>query len=765
MKAHGQTPMKTPRRPPAFEAGRCRFYPGICSNSPAAADTMVRMTRTIRLAVQLFPLLAAAVAMAAEPGFRQHAIDRQATFSAAAAIDVNHDGRLDVVTGGSWYEAPDWQRHPVRDVEFIRGRYDDYACLPLDVNGDGQTDFITANYRSEKLAWIENPGKAAGAWMEHVIERPGPMETGRLADINGDGRLDVLPAGKNFCAWWQLSNAPGEAPKWLRHDLPHEAAGHGIGFGDVNGDDRGDVVAAGGWLEAPADRVAGKWIWHADFRLHRDASVPILVEDVDGDGDNDLIWGRGHATGLYWLEQQRGSSGQSRSWELHAIDTSWSQAHTLLWGDLDGDGRGELVAGKRYLGHDGNDPGEWDRLCIYWYKFDSGQRAWRRHVISAAGQAGLDLDPKLVDLDGDGDLDLLAPGRSGLYWFENSSTAEVPAASESASCPAGVDHTRLMTFESDAGPSEQAVKTPADWARRREQVVGCVEQVMGPLPDSARRVPLEVKVLEETDTPHYARRKISYVSEPGDRVPAWLLVPKAEGRRPAMLCLHQTTKIGKDEPAGQGGLPNLHYAHELAERGFVCLVPDYPSFGEYAYDFAKSGYASGSMKAVWNNIRGLDLLESLAEVDPDRLGAIGHSLGGHNAIFTAFFDRRVRATISSCGFTGSHEYYGGKLAGWSSPRYMPRVASRYGNDPDRVPFDFCELLAGIAPRSFFSNSPVSDSNFDVQGVRKAAAEAKKVYELLGVPGKLTIEYPESQHDFPPAQRREAYDWLARQWKK
>ncbi|HEY5314294.1 MAG TPA: VCBS repeat-containing protein, partial [Pirellulales bacterium] len=250
-----------------------------------------------------FPLLT--VAAVGELGFRPHTIDRQATYSAAAAIDVDRDGRLDIVTGGAWYQAPSWQRHAVREVEFIRGRYDDYACLPLDVNGDGRTDFITANYRSQKLAWIENPSDLSQPWVEHLIARPGPMETGRLYDIDGDGRPDVLPAGKDFCAWWQLAAHSAAGPNWLRHDLPVEAAGHGIGFGDLNGDGRGDVVASVGWLEAPADRIAGKWIWHPEFRLHRDASVPILVADVDGDGDADLIWGRGHSTGLYWLEQRR----------------------------------------------------------------------------------------------------------------------------------------------------------------------------------------------------------------------------------------------------------------------------------------------------------------------------------------------------------------------------------------------------------------------------------------------------------------------------
>lgn len=361
-------------------------------------------------------------ASAAEPTFRRHDINPDSTYCACAAVDVNRDGRLDIVCGGWWYEAPDWKKHPLRDVPMIRGRYDDYSNLPLDVNGDGLLDLVSANYRSETLFWIENPGKRPGPWPVHVIEKPGPMETARLEDIDGDGQPDVLPNGMSFAAWWEVVRGPKSADakgfRWVRHDLPIQAAGHGIGFGDINGDGRGDIVAANGWLEAPENRRGGKWRWHGEFKLHPDASVPILVFDVDGDGDNDIIWGRGHNYGLFWLEQVRQQDG-SRRWVQHEIDTTWAQAHSPLLADLDGDGLPEVVVGKRYLGHDGRDPGELEPLCIYWYKFDRAAKTWQRHTISSGGRAGWGLDPKAVDLDGDGDIDLIAPGRSGLCWFEN----------------------------------------------------------------------------------------------------------------------------------------------------------------------------------------------------------------------------------------------------------------------------------------------------------------------------------------------------------
>jgi dienelactone hydrolase len=234
-----------------------------------------------------------------------------------------------------------------------------------------------------------------------------------------------------------------------------------------------------------------------------------------------------------------------------------------------------------------------------------------------------------------------------------------------------------------------------------------------------------------------------------------------------MLCLHQTTGIGKGEPVGLGGKPGLHYAHELAQRGYVCLVPDYPSFGDYKFNFTayRDRYASGTMKAIWNNMRAVDFLESLSYVNRDKIGCIGHSLGGHNSLFTAAFEQRIKAVVTSCGFTGFHDYYGGKVAGWTSDRYMPLIRTKYNLSADQLPFDFHEVLAAIAPRAIFVNAPLHDSNFDVGGVRKVMAEVGKVYTLWEVPAELRAVYPDAKHSFPDPIRKQAYDWLDERLKK
>jgi pimeloyl-ACP methyl ester carboxylesterase len=330
---------------------------------------------------------------------------------------------------------------------------------------------------------------------------------------------------------------------------------------------------------------------------------------------------------------------------------------------------------------------------------------------------------------------------------------------EPGGSPPNEDKTKMLVYR-DASGKEHPVVTAADWAIRRAHILAHMQEVMGPLPGASRKVPLDVRITEELRTPTYVRKKLTFAVEQDDRVPAYLLIPvDRSGKRPAVLCLHQTIAIGKAEPAGLGNRENLRYAVHLAERGYVTLAPDYPSFGEYPYDFAKSPYQSGSMKAIWNNMRAIDLLQSLPEVDAERIGCIGHSLGGHNAMFTAAFDTRIKALVSNCGFTSFPKYYRGNLKGWSSARYMPRIASIYELKPDMVPFDFPEVVAALAPRAFLASAPLQDDNFEVSGVRDCIAAAKPVYQLLGVPDKLSANYPNCQHDFPLEVRQVAYAWL------
>jgi dienelactone hydrolase len=316
-----------------------------------------------------------------------------------------------------------------------------------------------------------------------------------------------------------------------------------------------------------------------------------------------------------------------------------------------------------------------------------------------------------------------------------------------------------LTHYYDSSGLRRDIRTAEDWLTRRQHILKHWQAVAGKLPGESFRVPLHTKVIEDTRVGSLTRRKISFQSDPFDRVTAWLLIPAHdEGTRlPAMLCLHQTTPHGKDEAAGLAGGESMHYGLELAQRGYVVLCPDYPSFGEHPYDFAANPeFASGTLKAVWDNRRAVDLLSTLAEVDPERIGVIGHSLGGHNAIFTALWEPRLKVVVSSCGFT---RFGRDDVPSWNGPRYMPRIATVFANDAERLPFDFTELIAALAPRPFLASAATGDDDFDVRGVREVMAAARGIYKLQGSERHLQEEYPDGPHDFSQAARKRAYEFL------
>lgn len=316
------------------------------------------------------------------------------------------------------------------------------------------------------------------------------------------------------------------------------------------------------------------------------------------------------------------------------------------------------------------------------------------------------------------------------------------------------------------------LQAPQAWSQHVAHLHERMQAVMGRIDENAQDsspAPLEMIVMHEQVMNGIRYQKVQYHLRNDQRMRAWLLTPvhaSASHPIPAVLCLHQTNgRLGKDEPTGLGGKPDLQYALELSQRGFATLSPDYPSFGEYEHNFREAPFVSGTMQAITENRRAIDLLQSLPEVDGSKIGCIGHSLGGHNAIFTATFEPRIRAVVSSCGFTRFHRYMKGNLAGWTSDRYMPRIQSEYGSDPNQMPFDFPELIASLAPRGFLAVAPIEDDNFDVRGVRESLTYAKKAYSLFNASESLQADYPDARHTFPRESRNRAYDFLEKQLAK
>ena len=342
-------------------------------------------------------------------------------FEAADVFDVDGDGILDIVSGAYWYKGPDFRtRHFIGEVAPYGEYFDSFSAIPVDVNGDGRLDIINCSWWAP-LRWRENPGPAGGEWPEHVIAECGNIEATITADIDGDGRLEIIPntPGAPLVIYKLATDTAGRGQgRFDAHTVYPHAQGHGLGAGDITGNGRIDLVLASGWLEAPEDPLTGEWVHHRDFNFGA-ASVPILVADVNGDGLADIIVGQGHNYGLDWYEQVRPSPGVIE-WKRHPIDPYCSQYHCMEWVDIDGDGQPELVTGSRYRAHCGNDPGEWDDIGSYYFKWNG--ESFSKQVIDhgeVRAATGLGIRFAIADLRGTGRLDIVAPGKDGLYVFYN----------------------------------------------------------------------------------------------------------------------------------------------------------------------------------------------------------------------------------------------------------------------------------------------------------------------------------------------------------
>jgi hypothetical protein len=395
--------------------------------------------------------------------FKMIQIDDGAAESAAVA-DFNNDGRLDIVSAGSWYEAPAWTKRPIRTIPVSSGYVDSFSDLPLDVDGDGFTDLIQIGYFARRIVWMRNPGRSGGEWTEHLIDAVGPTEFAFLVDLDNDGTAaELLPeftgAANAPLTWYGLARGA-----WVPHVVSTRSYGHGIGAGDVNGDGRTDILTPQGWLEAPADpRAAGNWSLHATDWQQRPIPAPasstpssptspppmtplraatgtagapgalgargaewgfLHVLDVNGDGRSDVLTTSAHSYGVAWFEQLADGG-----WRQHVIDHSWSHAHASVLADIDGDGQPDLVTGKRFQSRNVSAPGDDDPLGIYWYEFTraAGQgTSWTRHTIDYGSKAGGGLQMAVRDIDGDGDMDVVSGGKSGLFLAENLTRSAAP---------------------------------------------------------------------------------------------------------------------------------------------------------------------------------------------------------------------------------------------------------------------------------------------------------------------------------------------------
>jgi hypothetical protein len=361
-------------------------------------------------------LLSPQIQSGGELKFRKQLIASESAES-VGVFDVNGDQNPDIISGSYWYEGPSFlNRHLIGQVERVSEYYDDFATIPMDVDGDEKVDFITGGWFSKTLRWRKNPGNEK-EWPLLDIAQTENIETIRAWDVDGNGFEEIVPntPGSPLIYYTLNRDKNNKALGTFTKTQVIDKHGHGLGFGDINGDGRKDFIISEGWIEAPADRNNESWKFHPDFDL-KDASIPVIVTDINKDGLNDLISGHGHSYGLYWYEQRR--EGNTIKFIKHAIDPFHSQFHTMEWEDIDDDGNMELITGKRFRAHNGKDPGDNESPGLYYFKWNG--ESFTKHVISYGpfGEGkGTGIFFRVADLHKTGRKDIVVAGKDGLYVF------------------------------------------------------------------------------------------------------------------------------------------------------------------------------------------------------------------------------------------------------------------------------------------------------------------------------------------------------------
>ncbi|MEP0712240.1 VCBS repeat-containing protein [Algoriphagus sp.] len=368
-------------------------------------------------------LLVATLAFSQEQDFKKTVISREFFSEGVATGDMNKDGQLDIVAGYYWFEAPTWTQHQISSSRAFDPRKEysnSFLNLGMDVNLDGWDDIVIIDYPGTPAYWFENPKSESNDWKKHIIADSVGIsnESPAFVDMDGDGRVDILCGDYKTrqIIWLQAPTEPGET-EWKRFELTAENVpgtdrfSHGLGYGDINGDKIKDVVISEGWFEGKTDLKSGDWIFHPAAISDKAAHMQIL--DVNGDFKNDVVSSSAHAMGVWWQEYVNDST-----FKTHLINNLTSQTHATILADLNGDGNMEMIAGKRYLAHNGNDLGDADTPYLFYIEFTPMIGPFvREHIIDNDSGAGLNI--AVQDMNQDQKPDIVIANKNGIFLFEN----------------------------------------------------------------------------------------------------------------------------------------------------------------------------------------------------------------------------------------------------------------------------------------------------------------------------------------------------------
>lgn len=389
----------------------------------------------------------------ADISWKKTVLDSKFRSEGVAVADVNKDGKVDVMVGEWWYEAPDWKPHEMQkpgDYGSGDGGYSQvFACWTDDLNADTYPDLVVVGWPGDPAYWLENPkGDGSKRWAKHQIWHSACNETPVYADLLGTGKRVLVmgfqpkgekkdgnigqmayftPNPKDPNAEWDMhpisepSTKPemkdGKAVPGTGKTIPGTFMfSHGLGVGDVNGDKRADVIVRGGWWEQP-EKADGKTAWKFHTGGVADDASDIFTFDVDKDGKADIVHTSAHKYGIWWVKQLGANKDGHPEWKKNDLFKELvSETHAAHFQDIDNDNTPDLITGKRWWSHGSKgEPGADKPAVIYWLKVTrdpDGLAKFTPQVIDE--DSGIGTQFVVADMNGDGLLDVVSSNKKGV---------------------------------------------------------------------------------------------------------------------------------------------------------------------------------------------------------------------------------------------------------------------------------------------------------------------------------------------------------------